>query len=63
MRSTSLVDLNTAVSPGFVYSEYKTIGGKTYKIRAADGIHFTVFGAALAGNFVADSITPLLKKP
>ena len=58
---TSTLDLNTVVSPGFVYSEYKTVNGRSYKIRSADGIHFTLYGAALAGNFVADAIAPVLK--
>jgi hypothetical protein len=58
---TGLIDLNTVVSPGFQYQEYKTVGGRSYKIRASDGIHFTVFGAAIAGNFIADSIAPLLR--
>ncbi len=62
VNNVVIVDLNMAVSPGFQYAEYKTIGGRTYKIRAADGIHFTVFGAAVAGNFVADSISPLLNR-
>jgi hypothetical protein len=59
--ATGLVDLNTVLSPGFVYAEFKTVNGRSYKIRSADGIHFTLYGAALAGNFIADSITPLLR--
>jgi hypothetical protein len=53
------VALDAVLTPGFRYRATMELGGRTVRVRAADGIHLSLAGAELAA-WLADSALPRL---
>jgi hypothetical protein len=56
VRKVRVADLNPLISPGFVFREYGTFNGRTVKLRAADGMHFTLPGARIAAAHIVRTL-------